>query len=902
MLLVSKDALAMRAAIARGPLAPLADSLAKELDPLFGRPLYIPKEKALLSRRGGRCEHDGASLEFDPFSPHNHCCPQCGRIHRGEFHDRWWAWPYQLWLAERAVHGALLYALRGDQRHARLAHDILGAYAQHYLSYPNRDNVLGPTRLFFSTYLESIWLLQVCVAVDALEASGDTSVSAMVREQVIEPSATLVAQYDEGLSNRQVWNNAALMAAALVLGRRADAERIVHSESGLMAHLANGLLPDGTWYEGDNYHAFAHRGLWYGLTMATVHGIGVDDKLVRRFDAGFAAPFAVALPDFTLPSRKDSQYAISLHQWRFAEFAELGIARNPQDRELNAALSRVYDGAGSAIDTGRARSTADTEHNGPATRLTRADLGWRALLHALPELPALTSAAPRSVHLPAQGFTAFRRDAGDVYVAFDWGQSGGGHGHPDRLNVLFANRAARWLDDLGTGSYVDRSLHWYRSTLAHNTPLADGHSQHRVDGTLLALDERGGFGWAYAEAEIALGVIVRRALIVTPDYFVDELRWEADHPARLDLPLHFDGAAELPFAPANLDGGSELEDGFDFVTDPAAANVAAGQSVALHATRNGDTARAWISASGATMWFRATAPSQPASTTQRFYVVRSEAASGTIRSVWAWSSRVTSVAFDGDRIDVTLGNERQVHSRTPEFWQIELSVGGAHSGIELTGWTRDEPRAFVASPAVATPPRERFTVRRNDSKTFELGEQHYRRSDQTWHEAGKPTATVRVTPTDDALVIDVDARTGPIVFVPENAENPYDNESPDINGHGVQLYVRTVSNGGAWIATPRERDDAARVRGLAGWGTLTAPVVTWRATTGGFAMSFRVALSPDDFADGSPLVLDVIVNETEQSRKRRRGQLVASGAAGEFVYLRGDRHPPGRFLFFTVRD
>ena len=38
-----------------------------------------------------------------------------------------------------------------------------------------RDNVLGPSRPFFSTYLESIWLLQLCVALDMLEGSGGSA-------------------------------------------------------------------------------------------------------------------------------------------------------------------------------------------------------------------------------------------------------------------------------------------------------------------------------------------------------------------------------------------------------------------------------------------------------------------------------------------------------------------------------------------------------------------------------------------------------------------------------------------------------------------------------------------------------------------------------------------------------
>ena len=50
------------------------------------------------------------------------------------------------------------------------------------------------------------------------------------------------------------------------------------------------------------------------------------------------------------------------------------------------------------------------------------------------------------------------------------------------------------------------------------------------------------------------------------------------------------------------------------------------------------------------------------------------------------------------------------------------------------------------------------------------------------------------------------------------------------------------------------------------------------------------------------LGLDVLVNETAPDRERRRGQLVLSGARGEFVYLRGDRHDPARMLWFRFPD
>jgi hypothetical protein len=44
----------------------------------------------------------------------------------------------------------------------------------------------------------------------------------------------------------------------------------------------------------------------------------------------------------------------------------------------------------------------------------------------------------------------------------------------------------------------------------------------------------------------------------------------------------------------------------------------------------------------------------------------------------------------------------------------------------------------------------------------------------------------------------------------------------------------------------------------------------------------------------------VLVNESAPGRDRRRGQLVLSGARGEFVYLRADRHERERLLRFAV--
>ena len=899
-LLLDPEALAARRGVAANELAPLARSLAADLAPLLGREPYIPAAKALLSRDGGRCARDGTLLEFDPHSPHRHVCPACGAEYRGEHHDRFWIYWYQLWLAERAVHAAVLHAAGMGDAHRALAVAIVDGYAERYLAYPNRDNVLGPTRPFFSTYLESIWLLQLCVAVDLLAMAGDRAVVGRAVDRIVEPSARLIADYDEGASNRQVWNNAALLAAARLLDRPDRAARIVDGPSGLLSHLRGGLLADGTWYEGENYHLFAHRGLWYGVRLAEEWGIALPRDAVRRFDEAFATPFVSALPDLTFPARRDSQYGVSLRQWRFAELCELGMARHDDER-LAGALARLYLDDVPRRDTGRSRSSAEAERNVPPSALSRADLGWRSLLFARPSLPPLEPIAPRSALLEAQGLAIFRRDAGRAYAALDYGHSGGGHGHPDRLDLLLVHGDARWLDDVGTGSYVDRSLHWYRSTLAHNAPLVAGRSQEKVHGTLLAHDERGAAGWVRAEARIAPAVVVRRTVVAMPDYLVDVVEWTADDAAgaiTLDLPMHVDAAVQGGgFAAAPLVGSDGTEDGFRFVHDAECRAVGASETVALSAARGDERLTGWCTPSRAAAGWRATAPGPPGSGERAFQLVRAVAAEGAVRSVWCWNDAVASVEADGDALVVRLGDgTRHAHAPTSEGWRVELHAGASRSTIDLVvGAAADR-----SAPAEASVPAQRdaIVLSRGVPARFTLGETDYRRSEQTWVDAGSPEATVEIEWTGESLRVRVDVPRSECTFVPAGVVNPYDNEHPDVNGDGVQLYVEGGGVRGGWMLVP-EGGESVRARAIDGWDGDAVPRTSWSPSGHGYTLRCEVRLPG---AVGSSVEVGLIVNEKPRDRERRRGQLVLGGGRGEFVYLRGDRIDEDRLLCFHLDD
>ena len=351
--------------------------------------------------------------------------------------------------------------------------------------------------------------------------------------------------------------------------------------------------------------------------------------------------------------------------------------------------------------------------------------------------------------LEAQGLAVLRRQRGEVYVALDYGEHGGGHGHPDRLNVIFADGTRRWLDDPGTGSYVDPSLHWYRATLAHAAPLVDGRSQRPASGELLAWDERDGVGWVDAMVEdVAAGVALRRTLVVLPDYFVDVLAWDAGHEARIELPFPVAATldAHIAWVPDELesDGAAYLRDvqrasapldAVEFVTPELPHPVAFVRSAAVE-------------------WWRATAPGAPGHAEQPLHVARCRGATGELVTVWSARGQVLAVELEDDALRITLADgTSQLHRRDDERWHIRLFAGGGHSTIELGG-ARAPEMTHQELPFSPAPPEEPWML--HDAFVADLGEEHYRQSELSWHQVGEPRATVEITADGRALAITVE--------------------------------------------------------------------------------------------------------------------------------------------------
>jgi hypothetical protein len=177
-----------------------------------------------------------------------------------------------------------------------------------------------------------------------------------------------------------------------------------------------------------------------------------------------------------------------------------------------------------------------------------------------------------------------------------------------------------------------------------------------------------------------------------------------------------------------------------------------------------------------------------------------------------------------------------------------------------------------------------------------LGAAHYRRSEDSWEQANRPTADVAMRATGQTLRITVTVPRSDVTFAPRNAENPYDNELADVNGDGLQLHAKVAGTLVGWMLVPELGGGHVRVRTI-GTGTEASavPSATWQRIDAGYRVVIEIDVR--GLSD-----LDLIVNEMPRGRHRRRGQLVLSGGRGEFVYLRGDRHDENRLIPLEIVD
>ncbi|HWB95845.1 MAG TPA: heparinase II/III family protein, partial [Bryobacteraceae bacterium] len=427
------------------------------LDDLLARAGKALAQPAALPDRGGQwmhwysCKRDGVGLQT--VSPTEHRCPKCGAIYRGDpydavvlshVHNRYSAAVRDLGLA---------YRFSGNAAYAARAREILVAYADRYHTYPRhdingQDNVRG-ARIMPQTLDESTWLIPVAWGYALVRETLAESERRHVDQDLLVAAADVIRAHRMGIHNIQCWKNSAVALAGWVT-EHTDLvrEAIDDPERGFRAQIARGVTDDGLWFEGSlGYHQYTMQALWPLVEGARQAGL---DLYSDRYRSLYDAPLALAFPNGEPPGYNDNRGANVL---RYAPLYEIAYARwrRPAYGHLLA------------------RTRRDT---------------LEALVYGEQDVPSGPMIPEESVLLRTAGYAMIH--TGSVAVAERFGMHGGGHGHPDMLNLVTFGAGYMWGLDPGSINYgVPLHGEWYRSTIAHNTVSVDQQLQAAVDGKLV---------------------------------------------------------------------------------------------------------------------------------------------------------------------------------------------------------------------------------------------------------------------------------------------------------------------------------------------------------------------------------------------------------------------------------
>lgn len=508
----------------------IRDELIARAGRALSRPLDFPA-------RGGQwphwysCPRDGVRLKT--LAPTRHQCPKCGETYSGDPYDAVVLYGVHMGLSRDARDLALAYRFTGKTEYRDRAAAILDGYAARYASYPihakRPEETRGGARVMAQTLDESVWLIPLAFAYGLTRDDLPADLRERVERNLFSPAAEVIGDHQLGTHNIQCWKNSAVGLAGFVTGNaELIRDAIDHPQRGFRAQIDRGVTGDGLWYEGSiGYHQYTMNALWPLAEAARNHGV---DLYTDRYRSVYDAPIELALPNGDAPGFNDNAggnlyamgplYELAYARWSRPEYARLA-ARGKRDR-------------------------------------------LEALLYGAPDLPSGPVTPERSSYLPDAGFAVLRSPTMSVAVRF--GRHGGGHGHPDKLNIVTFGAGRQGGLDPGSINYgVPLHHEWYRSTIAHNTVAVDGRPQESVDGKALEWSSSGGQTSLAAEAAAYPGVVLKRSLRLDAQRLEDLFDGRSESEHTYDWAFHVPGRVSVNLELTPAEGALGADHGYQHI-------------------------------------------------------------------------------------------------------------------------------------------------------------------------------------------------------------------------------------------------------------------------------------------------------------------------------------------------
>jgi hypothetical protein len=417
-------------------------------------------------------------------------------------------------VASRLFSTGLAYVLSGDKQYAQWSRDGLLAYAG---LYPRLPLTNGRCKVFQDESLyEAMWVVEIAQAYDLVADSGVfTEEQKRHVENDLLRAALICFRIDDFQNdprikdlhyrcyNFEAWHLAAIGLIGLAVRDLDSIEYAVNSPYGFRHLVAHDIRDDGLFWERSvGYHNFvmeallpfaegmAHCGVdLFRMTVpndrsweAGAHYVTDSSDKPKSLRMMFEGPLYLTFPDLSYPALGDSDRGPLRPTWE-----QLAGFHHYRDPKLAWLIEQDMSG-----DTGRA-SLATTDRKRPLA-------DWHWLVYSLPAAPgARSSALPFEEGefansgeyrngcslFPSSGLVVLREASGDftqhpdsTAVSLSYGPHGGGHGHPDKMNLVLYTQGRQWIPAFGSMPYETHwKAEWTAQTVSHNTVVVDSVSQ-----------------------------------------------------------------------------------------------------------------------------------------------------------------------------------------------------------------------------------------------------------------------------------------------------------------------------------------------------------------------------------------------------------------------------------------
>lgn len=301
-----------------------------------------------------------------------------------------------------------------------------------------------------------------------------------------------------GVANLELQEARCGFTLALGLQDFAWFEHFLYATDGVYDNIANGIMPDGWWYEGSvNYNVWVSRYICKMALAAEPFGVNMIEGY---FTPGYSKEFRRLTDDVETRKREFGGKP-------FQKFGKHPVPRITLDMLWDSFIDHIaYDGQMyAANDGGEWSFTSDEAFELAymiwpkptyAALVKRRGPGGRSLLYGVPELPEETPVLGlRSAFSDGIGFITLRSQTPDrhpseqIEISLKYGTHGAYHGHFDRVSFNSLRRYDRNLYTSGHGLWYSYASFMYgmfvQSSVNHNMVVVDGRNQESVESTRL---------------------------------------------------------------------------------------------------------------------------------------------------------------------------------------------------------------------------------------------------------------------------------------------------------------------------------------------------------------------------------------------------------------------------------